>query len=326
LSEHFLERLRKQEEKCDNLEGFFFMHSINSGTGSGFWSSLISHDFGKKAICNFTIFPSANLSNAIVEPYNAVLGLHSLIESSNLTFILENEALYNIATNKILLENPTYSNINKLIAQSFSSLTAGIRFRGALNYDLTDLLTNLTIYHRLHFIIPSYSPFVPKEQEYHRNLSITEITNQIFDVDASMAKCNKFKFEEVYAACLLYRGDVSPSEIYPAIDKIKKEKTIKFSERSPNGFKIGVCDEEPSCVPEGELAKVRRSAALFTNSTAVEHNLERIVKKFDALWNKKAFVHWFNEAGVLEDEFNEARENLYALIKDYEIEYDPGEP
>ena len=44
--------------------------------------------------------------------------------------------------------SPTYTNLNRLIAQILSSITASMRFEGALNVDLNEFQTNLVPYPR----------------------------------------------------------------------------------------------------------------------------------------------------------------------------------
>ena len=44
----------------------------------------------------FSVMPSPKVSNVVLEPYNATLSIHHLIENTDQCIVLDNEALYDI--------------------------------------------------------------------------------------------------------------------------------------------------------------------------------------------------------------------------------------
>mmetsp|Transcript_9731 Transcript_9731/g.19844 ORF Transcript_9731/g.19844 Transcript_9731/m.19844 type:complete len:444 (-) Transcript_9731:48-1379(-) len=318
--EHSLDRIRKIADNCSGLQGFLIFHSVGGGTGSGLGSLLLerlSVDYGKKSKLGFTVYPSPQVSTAVVEPYNSVLSTHALLEHTDVAILLDNEAIYDICRRSLGIERPTYTNLNRLIAQVISSLTSSLRFEGALNVDISEFQTNLVPYPRIHFMLSSYAPVVSTEKAFHEQLSVAEITNSAFEPTSMMAKCDP-RHGKYMACCLMYRGDVVPKDVSAAVASIKTKRTVSFVDWCPTGFKCGMNGQPPAFVPNGDLAKVQRAVCMISNSTAIAEVFSRIDHKFDLMYAKRAFVHWYVSEGMEEGEFAEAREDLAALEKDYE--------
>jgi len=315
-----LDRIRKMVDNCTGLQGFLVFHSVGGGTGSGFGSLLLerlSVDYGKKSKLDFCVYPSPQVSTAVVEPYNSVLSTHSLLEHTDVAFMLDNEAIYDICRQRLSVEKPGYENLNRLVAQLISSLTASLRFQGSLNVDINEFQTNLVPYPRIHFMLCSYAPILGADKAYHEQLTIAELTSSVFEPTNMMAKCDP-RHGKYMACCLMYRGDIVPKDVTTAVAAMKGKRTIQFVDWCPTGFKCGINSQPPTAIPGGDLAKVNRALLMLSNTTAIAEVFARLDKKFDLMYAKRAFVHWYVGEGMEEGEFSEAREDLAALEKDYE--------
>merc|ERR550517_2392085 len=86
-----------------------------------------SVDYGKKSKLGFSIYPAPQVSTAIVEPYNAVLYTHTTLEHCDCAFLVDNQAIYDLSQKSLGVQTPTYTNLNRIIAQVLSSVTASLR-------------------------------------------------------------------------------------------------------------------------------------------------------------------------------------------------------
>ncbi|XP_060718518.1 tubulin beta-4B chain isoform X10 [Tachysurus vachellii] len=96
LVDSVLDVVRKEAESCDCLQGFQLTHSLGGGTGSGMGTLLISkirEEYPDRIMNTFSVVPSPKVSDTVVEPYNATLSVHQLVENTDETFIGNSTAI-----------------------------------------------------------------------------------------------------------------------------------------------------------------------------------------------------------------------------------------
>ena len=92
------------------VTGFQVCHSLGGGTGSGMGTLLISkirEEYPDRMLLTFSVFPSPKVSDTVVEPYNATLSVHQLVENADECMVLDNEALYDICFRTLKLTTPS---------------------------------------------------------------------------------------------------------------------------------------------------------------------------------------------------------------------------
>merc|ERR1719400_2345284 len=104
---------------------------------------MILSGYSSRILDTYSVVPSPKVSDTVVEPYNATLSVHQLVENTDETFCTDNEALYDICFRTLKLTNPTYGDLNHLVSLTMSGVTTCLRFPGQLNADLRKLAVNM---------------------------------------------------------------------------------------------------------------------------------------------------------------------------------------
>jgi len=266
-------------------------------------------------MCTFSVVPSPKVSDTVVEPYNATLSVHQLVENADEVCVIDNEALYDICFRTLKLANPSYGDLNHLVSSVMSGITCCLRFPGQLNSDLRKLAVNLIPFPRLHFFLVGFAPLTSRQSEGFRAVSIPELTQQMFDTKNMMAACDP-RHGRYLTASAMFRGKVSTKEVDEQMQSIKNKNSSNFVEWIPHNIKSSVCDIPP---------KGQKMAVTFVgNSTAIQELFKRVNDQFTAMFRRKAFLHWYTGEGMDEMEFTEAESNMHDLISEYQQYQEAG--
>ena len=307
-----LDIVRKEAEGCDCLQGFQLAHSLGGGTGSGMGTLLLSkirEEYPDRIMCTFSVVPSPKVSDTVVEPYNCTLSVHQLVENSDETFCIDNEALYDICFRTLKLTTPTYGDLNHLVSAVMSGITCCLRFPGQLNQDLRKLAVNLVPFPRLHFFLTGFAPLTSRAVQGYRALTVPELTQQMFDAKNMMAASDP-RHGRYLTASAMFRGRMSTKEVDEQMVNVQTKNSSYFVEWIPNNIKASVCDIPPR--------GLKMSVTFIGNSTAIMELFKRVNDQFTSMFRRKAFLHWYTGEGMDDMEFTEAESNMNDLVSEYQ--------
>jgi len=316
LIDDVMDATRKLAEDCDQLQGFQVCHSIGGGTGSGMGTLLISkvrEEYPDRIMATYSIFPSPKVSDVVVEPYNSMLSIHQLIENVDEVSLIDNEALYDVCFTTLKMQKPQFKDLNALVARAMCGTTCCLRFPGQLNSDLRKLGVNLIPFPRLHFFIIGTAPLTSAEGGAYRKVTTKDLTEQVFDAKNMMAACDP-RTGKYLTASVIFRGDCPSKEVDEQMIVTLNRNAPFFAEWIPHNIKSSICN----VAPPGDST----AASLIGNNTAILEIFQRIQEQFSAMFNKKAFLHWYTGEGMDEMEFTEAESNCIDLIQEYQQYFD----
>eukprot|EP01083_Nonionella_stella_P080138 220031_1 len=338
LMDEMVDVIRRETESCESLQGFQLTHSIAGYVGN-FSGSLIllklRDHYPDKITTTHSVFPSQKVSDVVIEPYNATLCIHQLLENADQTFVYDNEALFHISQRSFTKASPTYNDLNHIISTTMCGVTSSLRFTCALNSTLRRLGTNLIPFPRLHFFALSQAPFVTTEEAQLKRYTVPDLVQQLRCKANCVAQMEYDDDNKYLATSCLYRGDIDRIVDYKSLinsfvgqinvqylnDKIVPSSLVDmchcYCGYIENEFVKWIPDQNKSEILKIATVDHDISATSIANTTAIEPVFRRISTQFARMYKRKAFLHWFTGEGFDEMEFVEADRNVRDLITEY---------
>ncbi|ODQ62239.1 hypothetical protein WICANDRAFT_60307 [Wickerhamomyces anomalus NRRL Y-366-8] len=320
-NELFLEMIDRELDSCDNLEAFQLIHSVAGGTGSGvgsYFLEILADRYNKKLTTTYSIFPeSVQSSDVVVQPYNTVLTLKRLIDSSDANIVIENSALLNNAIKTFQSNSPSTTQTNQLIAAVMSGATNTLRYPGYMYNSYTSIISTLVPTPDLHFLVPSYTPFTSDfvtDAKQIRKSSAYDVVLELLDKKIKMIDVEE-KHNLYISIFGILQGDYDQTDIQKAI--IKAQQRAKFVPWSSSSVHVAN-GKKSQHYKTSDSDYV--SGLMLSNTSSIISLLGKTCKQYDKIMRRNAFVGGYKDGKLFQnglDEFKESRETVQSVIDEY---------
>eukprot|EP00930_Biecheleria_cincta_P077372 TRINITY_DN64653_c0_g1_i1.p1 TRINITY_DN64653_c0_g1~~TRINITY_DN64653_c0_g1_i1.p1 ORF type:complete len:524 (-),score=84.47 TRINITY_DN64653_c0_g1_i1:144-1715(-) len=330
LADRCLEHVRKEVEKCNCLQGVQFTHGASGGTGTGLTGLVMKtlRDYLDKAskcvMQSFCVAPSPNISDLVLEPYNAALCFQDLLEYTDQVFLFDNQALSEVCQKALELDMPKMSNLNDVVGRCMAGITSCLRFSGPLNADLRKLQTNLVPFKNAHFLINGIAPLTADNAKRYRKQSVLDLAQQMFSKDNVTVKCDPLNPGDDYhgilrarflASWASWRGKCKTKEVDQVLHDIQKNGS-RYDKFFPDWIPNSIASNITKTSHKGH----GDSVVFTSNNTAVHEVFDRAIKSWDTIYKSKSYLHVFEQDGISTQDLMESR-NIVQYISDEYCEF-----
>lgn len=306
--EELMDMVDREADGSDSLEGFIQIHSIAGGTGSGLGSFMLeklNDRFPKKIIQAYSVFPNQDQTNdVVVQPYNSLLTLKRLSLNADCVVVLDNTSLNRIAEDRLGLQSASIQQTNSLVSTVMAASTATLRYPGYMNNDLVGMLASLIPTPRCHFLMTGYTPMViDKHVSSVKKTTVMDVMRRLLQTKNIMVSASTKK--GVYISILnIIQGDVDATQIHKSLQRIKEKKLANMIEWGPASIQVAMSKKSPFVENPHKV-----SGLMLANHTNIRQLFMKIVKNYEIMRNKNAFLDQYKKERIFEDNLDEFDES-----------------
>ncbi|SPP85517.1 blast:Tubulin gamma-2 chain [Drosophila guanche] len=324
VQEEVFDILDREADGSDSLEGFVLCHSIAGGTGSGMGSYVLerlSDRFPKKLIQTYSVFPNQDeISDVVVQPYNSILTLKRLTKCADSVVVLDNTALNRIATERLHIQTPTFTQINNLVSTIMSVSTTTLRYPSYMNNNLIGLIAPLIPTPQLHFLMTGYTPLITdyETKANVRRTTVLDVMRRLLQpknmmVSSTADKQNRHCFISILN---IIQGEVDPTQVHKSLQRIRERKLAQFIPWGPASIQVALSRSSPYVQTAHKV-----SGLMMANHTGISALFNRALAQYDKLKKRNAFLDNFRREDMFKEDLTEldlARETVDCLVQEYE--------
>ncbi|NWR81641.1 TBG1 protein, partial [Centropus unirufus] len=253
--------------------------------------------YPKKLVETYSVFPNQDeMSDVVVQPYNSLLTLKRLTQNADCVVVLDNTALNRIATDRLHIQNPSFSQINQLVSTIMSASTTTLRYPGYMNNDLIGLIASLIPTPRLHFLMTGYTPLTTDQSVASvRKTTVLDVMRRLLQPKNVMVSTGRDRqTNHCYIAILnIIQGEVDPTQVHKSLQRIRERKLANFIPWGPASIQVALSRKSPY-LPSAH----RVSGLMMANHTNISSLFERTCRQYDKLRKREAFLEQFRKEDI----------------------------
>ena len=311
VGEVLLEKVSREVERADRLDGFLLLNSVAGGTGSGlgsYFGELLADVFPTSArvVVNIWPFESGEIT---VQSYNTLLSTVAASDTADLVLLFENQRYKELCSRTLRVKNPSFNDLNNAMTENLVQVLKPIRKAGLSGFHspLSVLVRQLG-HPAYKFATPRSVPQISNQALLHQQDSWNALSKGLVGmftrgdiVDASIGGVPA-KPMKAYASSVFLRG---PTCTQAPLDM--------FSQLSGSSY----LDPLSIHLDKTRFKGLDRSAALLSNDQSCLKVFESVIDKASQMFRGKVYLHQYEPFGVTREEFGETLLSFNQLIESY---------
>lgn len=168
-----------------------------------------------------------------------------LVNNADSVVVLDNTALNKIASDRLKIANPNFSQVNSLVSTVMAASTTTLRYPSYMNNDMVGILASLIPTPRCHFLMTGYTPLtVEKQTSNIKKTTVLDVMRRLLHPNNIMVSANTKKGK--YMSILnIIQGEVDATQIHKSLQRVREKKLANFIDWGPASIQIALSKKSP---------------------------------------------------------------------------------
>jgi tubulin gamma len=189
-----------------------------------------------------------------------------LINNADSVVVLDNTALNKLASERLKILNPNFSQVNSLVSTVMAASTTTLRYPSYMNNDMVGLLASLIPTPRCHFLMTGYTPLtVEKQTSCVRRTTVLDVMRRLLHPANIMvsAPTKKGKYMSILN---IIQGDIDATQIHKSLQRVREKKLATFIDWGPASIQVALSKKSPYVETPHKV-----SGLMLANNTSIHH-------------------------------------------------------